>query len=118
MFDNEKVEFQMKIRTKPCLFCGDFEQETECVSSGMFCSMRPILHDSEESDYVELLDGTEMLMQSLRMKCVHMILQESSDDKSAALAKSLDYMLYFRTNCTEEWDFDDIEDFDCSNAMM
>ena len=47
-----------------------------------------------------------------------MNLYEYSVDKKNAIQKGLDYMLYFRANCTKELDLAKVQDFGCANEQM
>ena len=43
---------------------------------------------------------------------------EYNDDEEKALKTSLDYMIYFLKNCTQDGDASKIADFDCAYEQM
>ena len=47
-----------------------------------------------------------------------MTLYEYSDDPGRSLTKGLDYMLYFRQNCTQDLDRLQVYDFKCAYEQM
>lgn len=58
------------------------------------------------------------MQHSLMTKCVHMNLYEYAVDKREAIEKGLDYMLYFRANCTKDLDLTKVNDFGCAVEQM
>ena len=51
-------------------------------------------------------------------KCAHLVNYEYNDDEEKALKTSLDYMIYFLKNCTQDGDASKIADFDCAYEQM
>lgn len=42
----DKVKFDLKIRSQPCLFCPEEERVRDCISDGLYCPMLPVSKDS------------------------------------------------------------------------
>ena len=60
------------------------------------------------------IDGSSLMKQSLLAKCVHNINQELGRDEQALLTKTIDYLIYFRANCTADVNKSKIDDFSCA----
>ena len=111
----------MNVKTKSCSDCSQEEIEKDCISNGLYCPIAPLATGSRDEkmlSFIHKLDGRSLIKQSLPSKCVHMILYEYSNDLSHSLSKSLDYMLYFRANCTMHFDSSKIDSFDCAQDQM
>ena len=107
----------MNIKTKSCSDCSEEEKEKDCISDGLYCPIAPLAtgsRDEKTLNFIHELDGRSLMKQSLLSKCVHMILYEYSNDLSHSLSRSLDYMLFFRANCTTDGDKTKIDSFDCA----
>ena len=76
----DKVQFNLRMRTKPCLFCEELEKQRNCISDGMYCALAPTSHNAEELAYLEHLPGKSLVLQSLRARCVHTAVQKQFDD--------------------------------------
>ena len=112
----------LKVKTEDCVGCAAWRIE-ECISDGKYCPIEPNYDEDNEdvTDTYESLLGKDIIKQSLLIKCVHMVLTEYSQDQTASIEKSLDYMLYFKRNCTSEGDVFDPElfnSFECAFDQM
>ena len=110
----DQIQFHLNVKSKPCLFCPREEKERDCISNGLYCPIAPLSKDADLMTYLDTLDGRSLIKQSLLAKCVHMILYEYSNDAVTSIRKGLDYMLYFRENCTQDGDKSKIDDFQCA----
>ena len=69
-----RINFNISIRTKMCLFCQPDEREADCLSNGLYCPLRPSSKDERMSDviaFVDTIEGRYLMRQSLLAKCVH-----------------------------------------------
>ena len=58
------------------------------------------------------------MQQNLLSKCVHKVLTQYDTDSVTTSRLSIDYLLYFRSNCTLDFDKEKVTEFDCAYDQM
>ena len=81
----DQIQFDVKIKSKPCVFCPVEEREKDCISNGLYCPIAPISKDETMMSFLETLDGKSLMKQNLLAKCVHKTLNDYSSDASKTM---------------------------------
>ena len=80
---SNKPLFTPRIATYPCWDCDDEFKSTNCVSDGKYCAYTPAFYQEyhlDNSDSKFSYTGREVIIQSLREKCLHGIMVSKFND--------------------------------------
>ena len=96
---DKSIDFSIRIKTQPCVFCSKEEEEKECLSGGDFCPIAPIHKDEQMQQKFEEIGGRTFMMQSLLVKMVLEELKSSNGMGEYSIRKTLNYMSAVSNYC-------------------